>query len=174
MRSICIDAVAEVRLSRRAGSARPWRRGTAAIELLLVILLVFLPLLMLTWTAYIMGNARLANVAQAEDNAYRQVIAGRDVSPSMLVPDITPATPSLPNRFDEAAVTVSLRPPPPARTILHTDRALFLDPGWQYAGWPDSTMGDQAALQRWFVQYVREGQSADLAESLELQPAWAP
>jgi len=83
---------------------------------------------------------------------------------------------TLPDRFDYALeqqiVSLSSSVQPNGGPVTLVDRAIFLDPAWHYANWPQT--GDQAWLQSWFETYVAEDHPVDLNISLGLQPSWPP
>ncbi|HEY4330484.1 MAG TPA: hypothetical protein VGN88_12165 [Phycisphaerae bacterium] len=165
-----------VEAEKRRVVLRGERRGTAEIELLLVIP-ILLTLLLLANGALSIGGAKLANVFNAENDAYGQVVAGRGLSPSanpVPVDGINGVRPSLPNRFDMADefknVTVNGVDVP--FNVTQNDRAIFLDPAWHYSSWPNG--GDRPAIQQWFDDYVGESHPANLVSSLGLAPAGPP
>jgi hypothetical protein len=167
MKSICT----------RAFQAR--RRGTAEIELLLVIP-VLLTFLLLAGGALALGTGRLANIFHAENGAYTQIETGRGLTSGNIIPIEGIAAfrpvPGLPNRFAYAEATQTVRLSMGERTtqVVHTfdDRAVFLDPSWHLDEVP--RLGDSGTLQSWFSEYVAESHPADLVYSLGLQPAGPP
>jgi hypothetical protein len=169
MRSICTSTCC----------ARRRRLGTAEIELLLVIP-VLLAFLLLAGGALALGTGRLANVFHAENNAYTQIETGQGLTAGAVAPIEGIATfrpvPALPNRFAyaEPTQTVQLNLGEKSTQLAHTfdDRAVFLDPTWHLDNQP--ALGDPGALQAWFTDYVAESHSADLVNSLGLQPAGPP
>jgi hypothetical protein len=179
MKSISTDSSlrGSSRLRAFVVTARP---GTAEIELLLVIP-VLLAILLLIGAGLNLGGARLANVVNAENNAYAQVTAGFNVTPASnplpldglaaIRPD-----PLLPTRYDESQLTQTV-PFPRALGALpsatFTDQALFLDPTWHFAAWPQPGI-DRATVWAWFDNYVAEDHPADLVQALGLQPALPP
>ena len=152
-------------------------RGTAEIELLLVIP-ILLAILFLAGGSLKLGAARLANVYNAENDAYAQVVSGRGFFPSS---DPAPFegfdAPLLPNRFaladENLAVPLTQQQTANGNATIHfNDRAIFLDPSWHYSSWPQT--GDRPAIQAWFDAYVAESHPPDLVQSLGLQPPTPP
>ena len=153
------------------------RRGTAEIELLLVILFVFIPILLLTGAGFRLGAKRLSNVFSAENQAYTQVTRGQNITTSgalMPIEGIAAIKPGLPTRMDVAApqfnvnYAASLGIP----GVSHTDTAAFLDFTWRYS---QSPVPDDAALTtKWFADYVAESHPSDLSTSLGLKSSLPP
>ncbi len=146
------------------------RRGTAEIELMLVIP-VLLVILFLAGGSLVLGRGRLANAYNAENDVYAQVVSGRGFTASA---DPVPAegffAPLLPSRYAMASELRSVQITgvrPPINTTLN-DRAILLDAAWHYSAWPQS--GDRIALQAWFGAYVEESHPAVVVEALGLQP----
>ena len=160
-------------------SIQAQRRGTAGIELLLVIP-VLLTFLLLAGGALALGTGRLANIFHAENSAYTQIETGRgltlgNISPIDGMAALRPV-PALPNRFAyaEPTQTVRLNLGETTTRLAHTfdDRAVFLDPSWHLDGAPQP--GDSAALQAWFSEYVAESHPSDLVYSLGLRSSGPP
>src|SRR4051812_13153044 len=124
-------------------SARP-RRGTAEIELLLVIP-ILLGFLFLVGGAMKLGAFRIENIFSAEEKAYRDATASQDplYSPNGPAPidGITSIKPGLPNRMPRAdfaeggSVDLYLGSTQPPPVPLH-DNAAFAAPAWSYSTWP--------------------------------------
>lgn len=157
-----------------AGGRHP--RGTAEIELLLVIPLLLTILFMIGGTLTL-GKARLANAYNAENDVYAQVVAGRGYSPTNtpVPPDgINAVKPALPNRYDLADEfkNVIINGQEMPSTIKLNDRAIMLDPAWHYSSWPQG--GDRQWIQAWFEAYVAESHSGEVVGALGLQPAGPP
>ena len=157
-----------------AGGRHP--RGTAEIELLLVIPLLLTILFMIGGTLTL-GKARLANAYNAENDAYTQVAAGTNFSPANdpVPPDgIYALRPGLPNRYVLAnkfkVVTINGQNMPAPLSV--NSRAILLDPAGQYSTWPQD--GDRTAIQEWFDAYVAESHPAVVVNALGLQPAGPP
>ncbi len=161
---------------KSASPARARRRGTAEIELLLVIPLLLAILFITAWELAL-GQARMSNTYNAQNDAYTQVVAGvgfvlvNDPAP----PDgINAVKPALPNRYVLAEslknVTINGRDHP---TLIRThDRALLLDPAWHYSSWPQT--GDWPVLQGWFDAYVWESHAPEVVDALGLKPPGPP
>ncbi len=158
-------------------------RGTAEIELLLVIP-ILLTLLLLAAAGLKLGAARLANAFNAENNAYQQVTLGGNVQVAVnpapldgiaLAQGVTFPPPPPPNHFDESLPTQTVAFPSGLVTLNSvslSDQAVFLDPAWHYANWPQSD--DHTVLQSWFVNDLAEDHPSDITDALGLQPAWPP
>lgn len=183
MRLICTSSVASA--SRRwaptpkcrpsSAGRRCHARGTAEIELLLVIPLL-LTILFLAGGATSLGKARMSNAYNAENGVYTQVVSGVGFSPAN---DPTPPAgvgmPLLPTRYamaDEVKnVTLASGLNVPWTATLN-DRAIMLDPAWTYSAWPQT--GDRPAIAAWFTAYVDESHPADVVQALGLQPPGPP
>jgi hypothetical protein len=174
MRLTCTKGVGGKGIGVSMGNAR--RRGTAEIELMLVIP-VLLVILFLAGGAMTWGRAWLANVYNAENNVYGQVVAGRgleiagDVAP---FDGINALKPALPNRFafaDERQV-VAIEGVKGLQPVQLEDKAIMLDPAWQISAWPQTE--DRGIIQQWFAAYVEESHPADVVQALGLTAPGPP
>ena len=179
MKLICTERVSgqwSVVSGQWAGGRAQGRRGTAEIELLLVIPLL-LTILFLGGGALSLGKARMANAYNAENDVYGQVVAGRGYSPTnnpAPTDGINAVKPALPNRYDLADEfkNVIINGQEMPSTIKLNDRAIMLDPAWHYSAWPQS--GDRQWIQAWFEAYVAESHPGDVVGALGLQPPGPP
>ena len=159
------------------------RRGTAEIELLLVIMYLLLPILFLTGAMLALGPARISNVFSANELAYHdatnsaapQFANSADLQP---IPDplasLQPDLPLLPNRMNvsEADKTVLMTIGRAALpTVNLVNHAAYPSPAWARSNWPVAS--DDSQVQNWYQAYAN--QSKDLVQDpLMLSPAWPP
>ncbi len=150
------------------------RRGTAELETALVIP-ILLGILFLIGYLSTRGQAELAGVYNAENNAYGQVVAGKGTTPAPSPVPITGInTPVLPTRFDYSEPVTTVTSTTFGQVISNRidQKAVFLDPAWQYSAWPNT--GDQGQIQAWFEAYVAESHPPQLSQSLGLSPPGPP
>jgi hypothetical protein len=174
MRLICTESgVRGKGLGVRRGSAR---RGTAEIELMLVIP-VLLVILFLAGAALKIGKAWMGNAYNAENDVYGQVVAGRGLTISaevVPVEGINGVKPALPNRYawaDEQQVVV-IEGVKGVPAIGLEDEAILLDPSWALTGWPQT--GDAVEMEGWFRAYVEESHPSEVVEALGLREPGPP
>jgi hypothetical protein len=150
------------------------RRGTAEIELMLVIP-VLLVILFLVGGSLLLGRGRMSNAYNAENDAYTQVVAGRGFAESSdPVPPEGYFMPVLPNRYVTAdeLQNIQIRGIRPPINKQLSDRGILLDPAWHYSAWPQG--GDGPMIQAWFAAYVGESHPAEIVQALGLRPATPP
>jgi len=167
----------EFRHSRR-------RRGTAEIELLLVIP-ILLTLLFITRGLLYLGEARLQNVWDAQQKAYSDAIHNTPPRHTNGPPHLQPidgfthVRPGLPNRLSqhESSVTVTYAPNIPLRPVTLTDTAAFPAPAWSYSAFPVHNAGgsfnDTATTRDWYADYAGEVRDP-LENPLGLSPSNPP
>jgi hypothetical protein len=164
------------------GTIRRTPRGTAEIELLLVIP-VLLIILFIVGGMLVLGPARILNVFQAQQEAYEDATVAQTpgqnpniqlISPP---PDETPLDPAVDelqtaDQLHQATttnnVTIQLgRVALP--TVTLTDQAEFTSPAWSYSSWPVAS--DNAY--QWTENYASQSTS-QWQDPLGLQDAWPP
>jgi hypothetical protein len=148
-------------------------RGTAEIELLLVIPLL-LTLLFITKGTLRLGEARMKNVFDAQQDAYSDAIArssqprlyaNGSLAPIPSIADTLNKSPDLPNRMHDRDSTVTVTPaaPIPLKPVALTDSAAFAGPAWAYTAWPVHDAGgafnDATTTNEWFSNYAEEKKS---------------
>jgi len=157
-------------------------RGTAEIELLLVIP-ILLTLLFITRGLLYLGEGRLQNVWDAEQKAYSDAIHNappRHTNGSLQPPDgFSYVRSGLPNRMSQHnnSVTVTYAPNIPLRPVTLTDTAAFVAPGWSYSAFPVHNSGgnynDATTTRDWYADYVGEVRTP-LEDPLGLSPSNPP
>jgi hypothetical protein len=155
-------------------------RGTAEIELLLVIPLL-LTMLFLAGANLTLGGARIRNVFNAETAAYRDAtvegnpaLAGDGALP--VVDAFGSLPPGLPSRTHvsqpQATADLALAGNGGGTTrVKLTDRSAFVAPAWGYAGYPVEADGERTA--GWFADYASQARGP-LEDPLGLQPSSPP
>jgi hypothetical protein len=156
------------------------RRGTAEIELMLVIPLL-LTMLFLVGANLTLGGARIRNVFSAETAAYRDAtVEGNPTltgDGSLPVVDGFSSLPEgLPSRTHvsrpQATADVALGGSGGGTTsVTLTDRSAFVAPAWGYAGYP--VQGDGATTAAWFADYASQARGP-LEDPLGLAPSSPP
>jgi hypothetical protein len=157
-------------------------RGTAAIELMLVIP-VLLTMIFLVGANLKLGGARIRNVFNAETDAYRDATV--TASPSLadnpiLAPtdgfDSLPYQSDLPTRVHisatQSTATLALQGAGrPTSPITLTDQSAFIAPAWGYSGYP--VTADTQTMAAWFDTYASEARS-QYQDPLGLAPSSPP
>ncbi|MCL2647139.1 MAG: hypothetical protein FWD61_09055 [Phycisphaerales bacterium] len=165
-----------------ASGFRPHNRGTAEIELLLVIP-ILLALLFITGGLLSLGEARLQNAWDAQQKAYADAIhnAPPRYTTGTLQPPagFTDVRPGLPNRLsqDDNSVTVTYAANVPLKPVTLTDTAAFASPAWAYSAFPVYDSGgsynDATTTHDWYADYAGEVRTP-LEDPLGLSPSNPP
>jgi len=183
MKYCCINCLGTRRVDQTPSRRR---RGTAEVELILLVP-VLMTILLLCAMASRLGRARVTNVRDGEQQAYGQVVRGTGVVSSMslqTVPGVVSVYGDLPTRFDESL---------PAKEVTLTqgwlnlngitlhDKGAFLDPTWHFAQYPmngdAAWVDDSRRLKDWFEAYVDDGRGQDswlIKYGLGLADSWRP
>ena len=160
------------------------RRGSAEIELLICCIILLSLILLVSGTLKI-GGARLTATQQAAFQAFHN--ATEDSTPlytndpaAQPIDGIAAIRPTLPNRVHSphpTATATGLTGGDAGGTFKVTvsGHAAVISPTWAYSAYPVGT-ADQAMLQTWFEDYMRDPAGVDdnTRSSLGLSAPWQP